>query len=99
MKTNPNDTIHPCTLKQTGVDDFKLASLEDHRQGLHLKPNIGLSKREYFAGLAMQGIISSDWGKKRINATESIIMLDQVSEAAVKAADALINELNKEVKP
>lgn len=57
---------------------------------------LGLTKREYFAAMAMQGILASDWGKKRDGEGKSDIMLDQVRMAAVKCADAIINELNKE---
>ena len=53
---------------------------------LGIAEEIGLSKREWFAGLAMQGNLTSmrDWTYK------------QEAEAAVLAADALIAELNKE---
>ena len=48
----------------------------------------GLTKREYFAGLAMQGNISAsrDW------------TYTQEAEAAILSADALIAELNKEAE-
>lgn len=45
----------------------------------------GLTKREYFAGLAMQGILSHDsWHR-----------MSDVAIAAVNAADALIDALNQ----
>lgn len=47
------------------------------------KPLVGLSKREYFAGLAMQGILS-----RVHNST-------QVANFAVKCADKLLEELEK----
>jgi len=44
-----------------------------------------LTKREYFAVMAMQGLLAG-------NASDSI---EDASKYAVKAADALIEELNK----
>lgn len=48
----------------------------------------GLTKREYFAGLAMQGILASKNAPE--DATYGEIVFD-----AVALADTLINELNK----
>lgn len=49
----------------------------------------GLSKREYFAAKAMQGLLSCDYvgnvGKSG----------EEVANMAIEYADALINELNK----
>lgn len=47
----------------------------------------GLTKREYFAGLAMQGLAARGAYIPTVNA----------AEAAVKMADALIEALNKDV--
>lgn len=49
-----------------------------------------LTKRELFAAMAMQGMLSDS------RRTSSIY---DVSNAAVRTADALIAELNKEVQP
>ena len=48
----------------------------------------GLSKREYFAGLAMQAFITADYkngSEKRLNEDNALM--------AVDAADALLNQL------
>ena len=45
--------------------------------------NKGLTKREYFAGLAMQGMASSD------------LTYEDIAHDAVKMADALLKELDK----
>lgn len=47
--------------------------------------NCGLTKREYFAGLAMQAIVSSD-----VRDT-----VETIAEGSVSMADALIEALNK----
>ena len=47
----------------------------------------GLTKREYFASMALQGIISNKDGLD--------IKIERIVESAVDTADALIEELNK----
>lgn len=47
----------------------------------------GLTKREYFAAMAMQGMLAIDDPPKEV-----------VARFAVEQADALIKELNKESK-
>lgn len=77
MKTNGNDSaFNKGTLTPNGYSPF-----EDTQP---------LTKREYFAGLAMQGFAAApDTG----NATVEGIM-----KYSVKWADALINALNEEAK-
>jgi len=53
------------------------------------KNTLGLTKREYFASLAMQGVLAN--GQSR-NTTPS-----EVAEYAVYMADVLIEQLNKEI--
>jgi hypothetical protein len=47
----------------------------------------GLTKREYFAAMALQGIIANKDGLD--------IKIERIVESAVDTAYALINELNK----
>jgi hypothetical protein len=47
----------------------------------------GLTKREYFAAMAMKGIITNKDGLD--------IKIERIVESAVDTADALIEELNK----
>jgi hypothetical protein len=47
----------------------------------------GLTKREYFASMAMKGIITNKDGLD--------IKIERIVESAVDTADALIEELNK----
>jgi hypothetical protein len=48
----------------------------------------GLTKREYFAAMAMQGLLSTEQGYH--------LHEHKLSEYALSYADSLINELNKE---
>lgn len=52
----------------------------------------GLTKREYFAGLAMQGLLASWPENGRLNP-------DKTAEHATLFSDALIAALNKEPQP
>ena len=85
MKSRSDDEpIAPMVWRQTGDQSSRPASEKDIREGVHLLYTNGLTKREYFAGLAMQGFISAvtDFGN--------------LAAFSVMAADALIAELNKE---
>lgn len=76
MKTQPNDSAHPFTYEERwGSED------QYTRQGIEC----GLTKREYFAALAMQA-----------NADNENMTPAQCAEIAVQLADALITALNKE---
>lgn len=56
----------------------------------------GLTKREHFAGLAMQAMISSKYyGEFASEFTDSKDRLEGVALAAVRMADALLKELDK----
>lgn len=59
---------------------------------VHYEPVGGLTKREYFAAMAMQGILSTRKDGVRFSDLENL------SEDAALFADALITELNKEQK-
>lgn len=83
MKTKPNDVAYP---SHEGISEKTPGMRIDMTGG-------GLTKREYFAGLAMQGSICANdhshpnWMTKE-NAAEH-------AKSAVMLADALIEELNK----
>lgn len=72
---NPNDQAFPLNmLNDDGTRFFSCA---------------GLTKREYFAGLAMQGIVASCNSR-------GVLMDTEIAPFAVKWADALIAALNAE---
>lgn len=54
---------------------------------------VGLTKREYFAGLAMQGLLSIYDPQKDI--TPYIRNAKDMAELAVKSADELLKQLEK----
>lgn len=73
METNPNE---PAFLSAAFFDEFGTDA-----------PQEGLTKREYFAAMAMKGIITNKDGLD--------IKIERIAESAVDMADALIEELNK----
>lgn len=85
--TNGNDLITTTTYRQIGDEDFRVATEKDLREGAYLSTKPGLSKREYFAAMAMQGYTSA--GSTGMPQAYDLAVL------SVNLADALILQLNK----
>ena len=81
--TNPND---PVTASEHAIASGLGGTIEDEWK------HKGLTKREYFAAMAMQAIM----GKEALSHPEHRHPKFVVCEAAVELADALIAKLNKE---
>jgi hypothetical protein len=77
--TNPNDPATPTIEHITG-----------NYGDTHVNTYFGLTKREYFAAMALQGLLVEN---------SSSINADWTPKQAVKMADALIEELNKNHQP
>lgn len=60
-----------------------------------LIPTGGLTIRQHFAAIAMQGILAS-WGSESMPESKGIELMARTS---IEAADALIKELNKTPQP
>jgi hypothetical protein len=70
-------------------------ALRDNGNALHSEA-MGLTKREYFAGLAMQGLMSnSEFIKGGSFDFESRKTAERVSRIATKVADELLKQLEK----
>lgn len=85
--TNPKESAFPRALP-TGyikANDVDAAFWESQARGM--------SKREYFAGLAMKAL----WDTVP-NDQSVLVKPDNLAKTAIRMADALIAELNKEVK-
>lgn len=82
---------------QTNPKDFAFSkSAFYHPDGTFDLPENGLTKREYFAAMAMQGLLSRQ--PKRDDGT-SILGINEAERIATEScamADLLINALNKE---
>ena len=83
MKTNANDPI-----------DWSLVQLQETSpNGIHKCRFGGLTKREYFAAMAMQGLLNNYVENGMYSNHPNFPMVEEV---AVKCADQLIEQLNKE---
>lgn len=78
---NADKPINPSFISLTEDKKPFLASPTAADNGLYYETSLGLTKREYFAGLAMQGLINS------VNSPSFI------AEKAVKLADELLQKL------
>lgn len=57
---------------------------------------IGLTKREFLAAMAMQGILANSYQQDFLNQTpRSLASKNQIADLAVDQADALIEALSK----
>lgn len=93
--TNPNEPINPT------IENIKRKEKKEFASGVFNEVDVvqtiehlGLSKREYFAAMAMQGICSGMSNDSIVNNRSSDTQ--GVAELAVMYADALIEQLNKE---
>jgi len=86
--TKGTDTINPCVESINHGGIIQLTTVE-----------AGLSKREYFAAMAMQGILAGadTTNNNGIFVNDGYIHYDTVALDAVKISDALIEALNKNV--
>lgn len=81
---------------KTNANDF----VDLNGNGSPASPTRGLTKREYFAGLAMQGLLAGKEGELIINCDRNYFdhIVEALSRTSVEYADALIEQLNKEEK-
>lgn len=98
-KITGNEPAYPITYKELSkeVKTFNKGLPNEFSQEIivdsRMIPSGGLSKREFFAAMAMQGMAASDdWAG---NFDTDPVFLKKAMDVAVKSADALINELNK----
>lgn len=66
-------------------------------QSEHNASEIGLTKREYIAAMAMQGIVSEYNDQYRVN--DGHLYYPSIAKDAVGMADALLQELSKAPNP
>jgi len=84
MKTEPNEPINSST------ETYYYGSEDQFSKQIFHE---GLTKREYFASIAMQ----STFGIERESSdSHELDIVDRVALRSVRMADALINALNKE---
>lgn len=93
--TNGNDFIGRVVMRQVQDNDYRPARPREENDMTYIHVNGGLTKREYFAAMAMQGFISNSELIKITKGTESVANLyESFACDAVSQADALIEALN-----
>jgi hypothetical protein len=88
--TNANDTIVQTVYRQIGDTEYRIATPKDIKEGIYLHTTPGLTKREYFAAMAMQGYCGGEF------IGQSGMPQETIAEWCTKMADALIEQLNKQ---
>lgn len=83
--------INPCLVNQVGANEFRLSKPNDPKE--HQYPQMGLSKREYFAGMFVQAILSNPYLTERIAGNNGMPAGDPVVEIALNIADKLLDNL------
>lgn len=81
MATEPNDAAMPLSYEY------------ESREGTERDTEYGLTKREYFAAMAMQALITGTWACP-LDA-QGPIAPERNAKMAIEYADALINQLDK----
>lgn len=87
--TDPNDPIF-------GTTEYRRATSDPHSDLAPFQVG-GLTKREYFAAMALGGLLGNPNIDKQKDGTPHTYQT--IAVTALQSADALIIELNKEVKP
>ena len=86
--TNANDPINSTTYRQIGDNEYRIATEKDKQHGIYLSHKEGLTKREYFTAIALQGILSNGYNSVIQGAEHAVI-------EAVSVADLIILQLNQ----
>lgn len=87
-ETQADDQLVTTVYRKIGEETWRIATEKDMKLNEFLVTRPGLTKREYFASLAMQGMLSACRG---YNSQAS----DHLAKCAVVQADELIKQLNK----
>lgn len=91
--THGNDPASPITKGLIELENL------GHLNGAGATNPFGLTKREQFAAMAMQGMLANSIDKKQSAEPFWFMSQENLAKVAVWYADALIAELNKEKEP
>lgn len=89
---NAKQPIYPQMYNRNGNGDDDFEPLKDGLKTGYESKMGGLTKREYFAGLAMQGFLANRWSKESIDFQGNPVA---ISEYAIEVADELLKHLEK----
>jgi len=88
-----NEFIEHKFLRKIKDNAYRLATPKDIENGEYLVSHFGLTKREYFSAMALQGIFANG-GVETMNFGHSKDPVD-MAQIAIIAANALLEELVK----
>lgn len=98
MKTNGNDPITAIKDVAVNVVDEELVFAGDSKKYDFVTNFEGLTKREYFAAMAMHGMLANEHGFGTYNGHTTCEDVNQKAIFCIAMADALIEALNKDDK-
>ena len=91
---NADKPIYPTLMQQVGDNEFEPTNLHPKSQHRFVPEYSimtgGLTKREYFAGLAMQGFCSNQEFLKNLNGDPNL-----TAQACIEIADELLKQLEE----
>lgn len=96
---NADKPIYPVMMQQVGENSFRASKPIDPKEWNF--PTEGLTKREYFAGLATQGLLANPQYWKRVYKTLSSLKADKASiecvfaQFSIKLADEILQQLEE----
>jgi len=97
-----NESIQQAIYRQTGEESFRIATpfdLADRTIQHYISSKPGLTIRQHFAAMAMQGLLSNPEWMKEYKGEKYKMQDSVVAEVSCKQADALIAELNNNPTP
>ena len=99
--TNGNEPIHPLKAKMMVMSDSRIWNnglpneFSTNSNVIEDVEYNGLTKREYFAAIVMQGLVSNSKHRQEYNGESYLMSSEIYAEQAVSLADALIEQLKK----
>ena len=83
---NSEQPVHPCIMQQVGENDYRLHKDGDARE--HRIPMKGLTKREYFVGIALRELIGESQYVNKVR-------YNKIAERAIELADEVLKQLGE----
>ena len=96
---NADKPIYPTLMQQVGDNEFEPTNLHPKSQHRFVPEYSimtgGLSKKEYYAGLAMQGMLSNSGTSNYLKGNIDLLVPELVSKFAIEYAEELLKQLEK----
>jgi hypothetical protein len=90
MSSNKDQPAFPAEVSHSGGE-----MLDKNQTGMNTAIYKGLSKREYMATMAMQGLASTHSKMEQYSVNVGCVDVEEIAKESVALADALLAELEK----